>query len=242
MSGSLSTSALAELIAECEDEESFIAALNDFVASCGAKHAVLYRFNSGLKAAVDEWAPIYSSFPEEITKFYGAEGCASYDPFLRAALRATTPVRFLEVEETFETSQEITALFDLMRAHGLRDGLSMHISDRFGHSVYFGLAYDSELDHMSEFDRRRIQACFQMFMRHAGEILESKETRELSPKEREVIACLARGESNKQIARSLGVAPSTVNTLMNRSFEKLGVKNRTEAVIAACRIGLSLVA
>ncbi len=242
MRGSLSTSALAASIARCEDKETALSVLTDFVADSGAKCGILYNFNYGVKSAAERWTPLFSTFPAEISAYYSAMRCAIEDPYLRAALSSPSPVRFQDITRDFEPGDVISGLFALLRANDLIDGLAMHISDRPGRLSYFCLAYDHSLEEMSEFERRRIQVCAEMFMHYAGDLLEPENARELSPKEREVVACLARGDSNKEIARSLGLSLSTVNTLVNRSFDKLGVNNRTEAAIAACRTGLSLVA
>src|SRR5882762_6461564 len=49
---------------------------------------------------------------------------------------------------------------------------------------------------------------------------------------------LANGESNKEIATSLGISERTVKTHLAHLFEKLGVTSRTEAVRVATRRGL----
>jgi two-component system nitrate/nitrite response regulator NarL len=60
----------------------------------------------------------------------------------------------------------------------------------------------------------------------------------LSPREREVLRAVAAGATNPEIARQLGVGPETVKTLLARTFAKLGVRRRAEAVAAAHRDGL----
>ncbi|OYW44086.1 MAG: helix-turn-helix transcriptional regulator [Sphingomonadales bacterium 12-68-11] len=52
----------------------------------------------------------------------------------------------------------------------------------------------------------------------------------LSPREIEVIERLAAGESNKEIARRLGISPNTVKTHVTRVYEKLGVQRRVQAI------------
>jgi DNA-binding NarL/FixJ family response regulator len=58
----------------------------------------------------------------------------------------------------------------------------------------------------------------------------SRPTENLSPREQEVLDCLARGFLYKEIADKLGVSYETVHTYIRRIYEKLQVRSRTEAV------------
>jgi DNA-binding NarL/FixJ family response regulator len=60
----------------------------------------------------------------------------------------------------------------------------------------------------------------------------------LSPRETEVLALVAAGESNPSIAASLFLSEATVKTHLLHVFEKLGVKDRTRAVTKAMELGL----
>lgn len=60
----------------------------------------------------------------------------------------------------------------------------------------------------------------------------------LSPREREVMRLVARGSTNREIAAELGISDETVKTLIARTFGKLGVRKRAEAVAEAHRLGL----
>lgn len=51
----------------------------------------------------------------------------------------------------------------------------------------------------------------------------------LTDRELDVLRCVARGEGNKEIAASLGIAEPTVKAHLVHIFEKLGVENRTAA-------------
>jgi DNA-binding CsgD family transcriptional regulator len=52
----------------------------------------------------------------------------------------------------------------------------------------------------------------------------------LTVRERQVVSCLARGLSTKEVAFSLGIADATVRVLLARAASKLGVRSR-EAVL-----------
>jgi DNA-binding CsgD family transcriptional regulator len=65
-------------------------------------------------------------------------------------------------------------------------------------------------------------------------------TATLSRREQEVLALLADGLVNKQIAARLGISTNTVKTHLELLFEKLGVTTRAEAVATAVKQGLLL--
>jgi DNA-binding CsgD family transcriptional regulator len=60
----------------------------------------------------------------------------------------------------------------------------------------------------------------------------------LSPREIDVLDRLAAGESNKEIARRLGISPNTVKTHVARVYEKLAVERRMQAVEKARLLAL----
>lgn len=61
----------------------------------------------------------------------------------------------------------------------------------------------------------------------------------LTPREREILACLARGESNKEIARRLDLAESTVKIHVQNILKKLGLSSRVQAAVYAVEHGLT---
>ena len=54
----------------------------------------------------------------------------------------------------------------------------------------------------------------------------------LTERQREIVRWAARGMSNKQIARQLGISPETVKTHLHHVFEREGVHGRV-ALLAA---------
>ena len=60
----------------------------------------------------------------------------------------------------------------------------------------------------------------------------------LTRREIEVLALVCAGEPNKSIARQLGISDATVRTHLSSIFKTLAVVNRTQASLAARRLGI----
>lgn len=61
---------------------------------------------------------------------------------------------------------------------------------------------------------------------------------ELTPRESEILVLLADGQSNKVIARNLGISDGTVKLHVKSILRKLGVHSRVEAAVIAVEQGL----
>lgn len=71
-------------------------------------------------------------------------------------------------------------------------------------------------------------------------VVEGPNAPSLTNREREILALLAEGLGNKQIAARLGISTNTVKTHLELLFEKIGVSSRAEAVATGVRRGLLL--
>lgn len=63
-------------------------------------------------------------------------------------------------------------------------------------------------------------------------------SRVVTDRQQQVLKLIARGLSNKEIARSLGVSPATVKTHVTNAIGSVGAANRTEAAMRARALGL----
>lgn len=61
---------------------------------------------------------------------------------------------------------------------------------------------------------------------------------ELTPRENEVLVCITRGCSNREIADELGIAEKTVRIHVSSLLDKMGARDRTQATIYALQRGL----
>ncbi len=76
-----------------------------------------------------------------------------------------------------------------------------------------------------------------LFGRHGAGPVEGLDT--LTPRERELVAWVATGLSNEEIARELVISPETVRTHVSRAMVKLRARDRAQLVVFAMRAGLT---
>ena len=61
----------------------------------------------------------------------------------------------------------------------------------------------------------------------------------MTEREREILALVAQGASNRQVAERLYLTEGTVKNHMSSILSKLGVRDRTQAVLKAKELGLT---
>ena len=69
---------------------------------------------------------------------------------------------------------------------------------------------------------------------------ESDAVNGLTERQREVLRLLLEGQSNKEIARALGVLEGTIKVHLRTVMQRLGVRNRTQLALATVRAGIKL--
>ena len=68
---------------------------------------------------------------------------------------------------------------------------------------------------------------------------DGEEKESLSPREREILGYVAKGASNKEIARTLDLAESTVKIHVQHILRKLNLSSRVQAAVYAIEHGLA---
>ena|SRR5579864_4302326 len=110
-------------------------------------------------------------------------------------------------------------------------------ADRLHSSEGSGSHRDIEApDHRSQRDHE--ERTRRLIERFAKPIVPSGALASLTSRETHVLKDLARGLSNTEVAADLQLSEATVKTHVARLLAKLGVRDRVQAVIAACEGGL----
>lgn len=68
---------------------------------------------------------------------------------------------------------------------------------------------------------------------------ESSAARELTPREHEIVRCVANGLRNAEVGEQLSITEATVKTHLNNIFQKLDLRDRLELARYAIRTGLA---
>lgn len=92
---------------------------------------------------------------------------------------------------------------------------------------------DAEPDALREAIRSAARGDAPLDARVAGVLLPTvaRDADPLSPREREVLALVAEGMANKQIARALGITERTVKAHLGSAYRQIGVGDRTSAAM-----------
>ncbi|MEO0767714.1 MAG: LuxR family transcriptional regulator [Pseudomonadota bacterium] len=163
------------------------------------------------------------------------------DPITELAQSRTQPFRWSQIENLMQLSVEQKAYLRQMRAADIHEGLAFQVFGPGLRNAYVGLglppgqdihAPEKVLDFQLLAQASHLKFCE---MNPVGGAAVA-----LSPREREVLHWIARGKSNSSIAEILALSPPTVDTLLRRIFDKLGVADRTTAAIRGVGSGLIL--
>ena len=85
---------------------------------------------------------------------------------------------------------------------------------------------------------RRVYAGEQFIPPEIARRMASRMLSQLSPRELEVLALIGKGKSNKEIATHLSLVEGTVKIHVTNILSKLGVADRTQAVLVAVKRGI----
>lgn len=88
---------------------------------------------------------------------------------------------------------------------------------------------------MAESMTAKLMQQFRSISSHSAPLQEKDK---LTPREREILLLLARGDSNKEIARQLNVAESTVKIHVQNILKKLNLTSRVQAAVYAVEHGM----
>ena len=234
---------IAEQIQTAQDPEALWGVLRDYLHSFGVTR-MSYHHYSGLQGIDEPAVGIRAEgFPEPWVCQYIGEALHRIDPIPQLARLSTKPFRWSDVADLMTLSPEQQDYLERLSASGVGDGYALQLYGPAMRNGYVGLGFDTERANLSPHDLATLHAVAQLghlrycALTHPEEAL--GKTR-LTKRERVVLEWAARGKSNANIAKILGVSPHTVDTQMRRIYAKLDVTDRTSACLRGLGAGLIL--
>ena len=183
---------------------------------------------------------IADGFPEDWVCEYVGRDLQRIDPIPELAAHSTRPFLWSEAREMAALSRENIAYLDEMRARDIGDGLALCVFGPKLRNAYVGLGFADRNFRPDSAQIAEFQMVAQMAHLRYCELSDGRDTANavLSHREKQVLIWAARGKSNGVIAEILDISPHTVDTLIRRTYQKLGVSDRTTAAIRALGKGL----
>jgi DNA-binding CsgD family transcriptional regulator len=154
------------------------------------------------------------------------------------------PFHWFDVADRIRLTPEQDLFLKELRAAGLVDGVAIPIFGPLGTIAFFGLGSMHDAIRLPHEDLLELQLVCQLThnlyieMTHA--LHANALSKPLSRREKEVLTLVATGLSNVAISERLGITENTTDTILRRTFVKLGVKNRITAVLKGIGAGLIL--
>lgn len=161
------------------------------------------------------------------------------DPITELAHSATRPFLWSEIGELMRLSPEQKAYLDQMEQAGVGNGLAFQVFGPGLRNGYVGLGFAEATPVPAHAQMIELQLIAQAgHMKYCALNPARLLAGHLSRRERQILHWIARGKSNAIIADILDLSPHTVDTLVRRIFDKLGVTDRTTAAIQGVGSGL----
>ena len=126
---------------------------------------------------------------------------------------------------------------ETLAAHGEREGAAAQLADVLATAEALGAAWlRAEAEGLASRARLTVPSLVEAA---SGEAPNGDDPFGLTPRERQVLALVAAGATNREIGAQLFMAEKTASVHVSRILAKLDVRSRTEAAAVAHRLGLS---
>lgn len=170
---------------------------------------------------------------------YRDAGCTKHDPAIQRIFSNLTSFTWSDLREDRLNVQQ-RYVFDVAAEHGYHDGFVVPVHGGYGDISAVILARDSRTL-MSPQDQATLDAAITLYATHGLTLFEMAQDRPtatpLTRRESDCLAWAARGKSDWETGRILGISSSTVNAHIESAKRKLEAPNRNQAVMTAWRRG-----
>lgn len=231
---------LMSSILSAKSEEDFLKAIEKASRACGFDRVLIGMqwFNSNGEPR----RHITSGYPLEWQKIYYERKYALIDPTVSYCETYSDPIIW---SDTLFEGFEARDLMEEAKKYGLGFGVSIPVHERLGVKSMVSLSRDRPVDsdprEMSELmsGAQVISSCAHFAFRKIQRPESHEAARaKLSDRERECLHWVAMGKSSWEIGAILKISEATAIFHIKNLMEKLDVKNRSQAIAVAFRLGI----
>jgi DNA-binding CsgD family transcriptional regulator len=184
---------------------------------------------------------IVTNYPDEWMDRYFSSDYIKNDPTFKKALIYNGPFSWDSLSKLKEFTKIEKQIMDEANEINLFSGVGVSIHGHFGNLSGLGIASSYEKSEPDLDTLRKLNALSRQFhlaySDHNQDTIEEKKIK-LSAREREILLWAAEGKSDPVIAELLEIKHSTVRFHIQNVFKKLGVNERTMAVVKAIKMRL----
>ena len=191
---------------------------------------------------------VLENYPEDWMSYYAEKGFEKIDPVIKTGSLSKMPFTWSELMENSLWSDEQYNLMHESAEAGLKNGAGIPIFGGLGEVAGVGIASSAGGVDINKKMLHVIRAITTQFHFRYCELekerlasacgTEAPEEIRISSREREVLHWTADGKSDSVIAGILGISQDAVKYHRKNVYRKLGVSERTMAVLKAMRLGL----
>jgi DNA-binding CsgD family transcriptional regulator len=183
---------------------------------------------------------LYAIWPESFRKFYVSSGLIRRDPLVDTLRRRRLPFTWSELRRDRRLSLRVSEALQKYADNGWTEGLAVPISrgdHRFG---LVSLACQRRsLSAKEKSLLTMLSVCFHERMRNfAPKHGFALPPVGLSNREIECLRLIARGDTDRDVGRKLGISSLTVHEYVEKAKKKLKVSSRTEAIAIAVSLAI----
>lgn len=188
----------------------------------------------------EPWFTAWTTLPREWIAIYAREGFIETDPRIIAGFGKATPL--LWDRRRLAGVPGCERFFAAAAPFGLSSGVAFHVHGE--NNEHFMVSFNSARDDCEGIAEQSVGTAY-LFATHFHQWFKAALVgrkvpsmfagQPLTPRERECLGALARGLTNGQIARSMGITDRTAAFHISHILAKLNAENRTEAVSLAVR-------
>ncbi|KQX19658.1 LuxR family transcriptional regulator [Sphingomonas sp. Root50] len=179
-------------------------------------------------------------YPAAIAERIIGQGTYRRDPVFRGCMFADSAFIWSKLNTLIAMDRRDRATLEFGLSHGLNEGITVPCNKLgycLGSATFAGKISAEQAEKLIGLVQMIGVFAFKHARELAGEPIVKGTRPRLNPRPRDCVALVARGLSNKQIARALNLAPRTVDGYLRDGYRLFNAANRAELLAAAVLAG-----